>query len=199
MKQKVEQLYKKYESETNLIITYLPIWLSSYFIKWDSFGVLITYLIEAFILLALFVYLRTNAEIKGKEKFKSKISYGNVLYGVIPFFIFQFFIIAVTSAMIEDGPNLPGIKDLFSIGGIITAAMLAFFYIRSLKSIKSNHHKRMAFYNTFLAKILILTATSLIGLLIASYIEDITLFIVLGFTIPARITGEFIVRKKFYK
>jgi hypothetical protein len=197
MKQKIQKLYKKYYNETNLIISYFPIWFCSYYFDWDSFGVLISYLIEAFILLAFYLYLRTQAELDNQKQFKTQISYGNVLYGVIPFFIVQFFIIAGTSFSIDEREDFIQVYDIFTAGGIFTIASLTYFYYKSLKQIKSNRDKRMAFYNTFLSRIIVLTATSLVGLIVASAIPDITLFIVLSFTIPVRIVGEFIVTKKF--
>jgi hypothetical protein len=147
--------------------------------------------------LAFFLYLRTKGELKNKEQFNSRISYGNVLYGVIPFFIFQYFIIAGTSMSIDNRANIVAFSEVLSAGGIFTIASLSFFYYKSLKNIKTERNKRMAFYNTFLLRIIILTVSSLIGLIVVMFASNVSLFQVLSFTIPVRISGEFFLKKRF--
>lgn len=195
---KLKSLYTKYQDEIGIFLSYFIILTSSYFVDWNAYGILMSYLFETAILFIFFIGIRLIAEHKNPNRYRKQQSYGNLVYGVVPFFVFQYFILAVSASIINnDNHNYFKLNNLLSYESLFSIGALGVFYLKKIKDVRNSDAQYDLFMNNFLFKVIVLTVTTLVCLIILTIFDRVSLFVILSATIPIRIGFELFFRKKF--
>ena len=164
--------------------------IACYLFDWKPFGIFISYLIEIVVLLFIYAFLRLKDEKKNPDRYRKTQPLHTVFIGIVPLILFQYFIIGWMSSHIHPDQyfikqNLLLTKEVYFALG----SMVVFYGIQAAQI--TDHTERLnVFRDSFLFKILALTAANCIGFILVFSIEVESLLVVVTSMAVLRILLE---------
>jgi hypothetical protein len=176
--------------EIGIVLSYISMLVACYLFDWKPFGVFVSYLIETVVLLIVYSIIRSINEKKNSSAHKTAQPLANLLIGITPFLIFQFFMIGWMLSSIDPdhnfiNENLLLTKEVF----FASASMLLFYSIWAIQI--PNHKKRLTiFQDNLIFKVIALSGTNILGFVLVLVIGVTSVLPVLVVMVVARILLE---------
>lgn len=164
--------------------------LNCYIFEWKPFGILISYLLEVVVLIILFILFRMKDERMNPDSYRKAQPVSNLLYGMIPLVLFQYFIIGWTASFIDPNQNFLKQDLLLSKEIIFPFCTMLFLYFIKAMQISDHVERLQVFQNNFLFKVLGLAGTSVLGFVLVIGLEITSLLPVLTVMVVLRIVLE---------
>ena len=166
--------------------------VACYVFDWKPFGIFISYLIEIVVLLFVYVMLRVKDEKRNPRKYRyRKVQpISNLLIGLIPLVLFQYFMIGWMSEIIDPEQNFT--KQNLLLTKEVLYAVVSMIVLYSIKAAQIATHKErlFVFQNNFIIKVLALTGTNILGFTLVISLEVKSLLYVLTIMVIIRIIIE---------
>ncbi|WP_417264683.1 hypothetical protein [Brumimicrobium sp.] len=174
-------------NELGIIFSYVVMLFMAYYFEWEPFGIFVYYLIEITVLLLVYVLLRLREVSKNTKINKKAQPIANILIGIIPLLLIQYLIVGFISVAID--PNESFIeKNLLMTKEVLFAfCSLTFVYLlKAIQMIKIKD-RLLIFQNNFLFKVIALSMTNFLGLILVIGFEMTSLLTVLTIMTAIRI------------
>lgn len=186
----------KYLKEIGLFASYLFVLLACYLYDWKPFGVFSSYLFEIILLLFVYSFFRIRDQIKRPKEYKKQNSLGVIIVSVLPLIFIQYLIIGWMSATLDPFQDYFNGNILFTKELIPSFLALLIIYVLKARSISGTANQEKEFKNIFVYKVIMLTITNIIGVVLVLGIGIQSLLFVLTLMVIARILIELYFIKK---
>ena len=153
------RLIKKHFEEIGIILSYIAMLVATYIFDWKPYAIFISYLVEVIVILLIYVVLRFIDERKNPRRYRKSQPIVNILIGIIPLILFQFFTVGIMASVLNPDENI--LKHNFILTKKILFAFASFAFIFILKALQMIKNKEIliVFQNNFLFKVITLSPT----------------------------------------
>lgn len=170
--------------------------IACYLLDWKPFGIFISYLIEVVVLVLIFSIIRLKDERENPERYRKVQALGNILIGVIPLIVFQYFVIGWMASFINPEENFIQENLLFTKEFLFAVLFIVILYTINAFQIVNRKERIKVFQDNFLFKVLGITGANILGFVLAVGIEWTSFLPVLTVTVVFRIFLEIYFARK---
>lgn len=176
--------------EIGIVLSYLWMLVACYLFDWKPFAVFISHLIEIIVLLLVYIVLRIIDERKNPEQSRKAQPIINILIGILPLIVLQYFIIGWMSSFINPEQNFLTQNLLMTKEVYYAFGAMIFLYTINAVQI-ANHDERLnVFQNNFMFSVLALSGANILGFVLVVGMEVKSLLPILTVMVAVRIALE---------
>jgi len=195
----VFKIVMKYLKEILVIVSYVFMLLSCYFLEWKPLGLFLSYLIEVVALIVLYSVIRLMDQSKRPQMYKKQPPLETILISCIPLILFQYFIIGWMASSINPEENFLKEKPWMSREVIYSVVFFIIIYIIKLRDISQKTEKVKILKNILLFKAVALTLVNVVVSVIVLGFKIHDLLLVVSLMAAFRIYLEWFASRQFSK
>jgi len=161
--------------------------LACYVFEWKPFIIFISYLVEIIIIAFIYSVVKVMDEKKNPIKKTNAQPIFNLLIGMVPLILFQFFIINVLSNSMDSRQDFFSISILHTKEFLYVVLSLILLYLLKIVQIRDNGSILKEFQSNLILEVLALTGTNILCVILVISLNLNTFIPVLSFMVLFRI------------